>query len=195
MAVSPSVLLQNIKKSADDLGAFNPGGFKPGIIKKELAEAILAKCSVCLANLASALDAGMEESAVVSVTLEGQNEPKAMTIAQLQAWCIEIEALANERVYRARIQQALVHTNVWVSELQEVGGLNQDQAMCAAETGRYLLQVLLDAQAAGVSNQIRVELNGEPLTLSEVKALGEYVVVAGSEFNERVSPDGNKGIR
>src|SRR5271166_6485273 len=97
----------------------------------------------------------------------------------------------NERIFRSRIQQALLQANVWVNELQDPGALSREQAMFAAETGEHLLQVLQDAQAAGVSDGMTVELNDGQVTLSEIKNLGEYIATTGHRIHSQkeIRPD------
>jgi hypothetical protein len=89
--------------------------------------------------------------------------------------------MSDDHVYLCRIQRALLQANVWVGDLQEPESLSAEQILFAVEAGRALLQVLQDAQAAGISDQALVTLNNNQVTLSEVQALGESIAAVGRE--------------
>jgi hypothetical protein len=125
-----------------------------------------------------AVAAGLVWDDCVHVTQPGCKELQGMTLSELQRWCSERAAMATECLFRFRIQQALLQVIVWVNDLDDSEALIEDQAILAAETGCYLLQVLQDAQTASVPDQIQVNLYGQPITLAEAKALGEYVATA-----------------
>ena len=99
-----------------------------------------------------------------------------MTLPQFRAWCLDTGARANERIFHARIQRALLEASVWVQDLQDLHALNEDQILISAETGETLLEVLDSALAAGVPERTIVERNGRALPLTEVRALGESIV-------------------
>lgn len=68
---------------------------------------------------------------------------------------------------------------MWVDELEAPGALTEDQAMVAAETGRCLQEVLLDARSAGISDRMLVPWNSTSITLAATK-LADYVATSGS---------------
>ncbi len=147
------------------------------------AEALLLLCVLLQADLASALEQNPENGETITVPLDNPNEPCLLTLAQCQTWCREVKAQVSECVYRFRIQQALLQANIWVSDLQEPGALSGEQTIVASETGCILLQVLQDALASGISEAMTVELNDAPISLAQVRNLGQYVAAAGRERN------------
>ncbi len=181
MLLSQTVLVQNIQTLANAVGTIDSRGVPFGVMEKEQAEALLAQCGACLAAFAAALDTGTAASDTIAVTLCSQSEVREWTLDEWQAWCREVQTHAAERIYRSRIQQALLQANVWVSDLGEPESLSDEQATFAAEAGSILLQVLEDAQAAGVSENMVVELNEAPVSLAQVRKLGLYVAAAGKD--------------
>lgn len=189
MPPSETILMQNIQRSATAIGKLNGDGPAKGSRDRDQAEALLLLCVMLQADIASALEQDPEARETIMVSRPGCSEPHDMTLAQCQEWCREVKMQASECVYRFRIQQALLQANVWVSDLQEPGSLNEEQATVASEAGCILLQVLQDALASGVSETITVELNEAPVSLAQVRNLGQYVAAAGKPRNEQLEAD------
>ena len=175
MGLHGTSLVQKITTTAQAISAVDPDELRTGQVGKEVGEAVFAQCDICLTALTSALNVDTELSRSVTISLCGPGESQTMTLAGLQVWCRERAAWANEGLYRGRIQRALLQASVWVGDLDEPSVLSEDQAALAAETGRYLLQVLRDAQAAGLSERMQVPWNSTTITLTAATKLGAYV--------------------
>ena len=184
MPPSETILMQNIQRSANAIGKLNAEGLPQCSRGRDQAEALLLLCVLLQADLAAALELNPENGETITVPVDNQSEPRLLTLAQCQTWCGEVKIQVSECVYRFRIQQALLQANIWVSDLQEPGALSGEQAMVASETGCILLQVLQDALASGISETITVALNDAPISLAEVRKLGQYVAAAGGERNQ-----------
>jgi len=175
MGLSRTILFEKITQVADTIRSVDPRELQSGQIGKEAAEAILEQCDICITQIAAAQSAGAEGTEKIVLSVFGRNDPRMMSLIELQRWCRELAALAREGLYRVRIQQALLQASVWVGELDEPEGLSEDQAILAAETGHYLLQVLRDAQGAGVPDSMPVVWNATPITLAAATQLADYV--------------------
>ena len=185
MTRSKSVLAQNIQRSANAIAQINSDEATESAMDRDQAETLLRLCIICLADIASLLERDSETSRKITLSFYGQNPSRDLTLAQCREWCKEVKTLATEGVYRYRIQQALLQANAWVSDLREPDNLSEDQTLFAVETGCILLQVLQDALAAGVPENMAVELNNTPVPLAQVRQLGLYVAAAGKE-NEQL---------
>jgi len=180
MGLSKMILFEKIMQAADTIGSVDPRELQSGQIGKEAAEAVLAQCDICITQVASAQSAGADVNEEIALSVFGRNDPWVMTLTELQRWCREQAALAREGLYRVRIQQALLQASVWVGELDEPEGLSEDQAILATETGHYLLQVLRDAQGAGVPDSMPVVWNATTITLAAATQLADYVATTAS---------------
>jgi len=180
MGLSKTILFEKIMQAVDTIGSADPRELQSGQIGKEAAEAILEQCDICITQVGAAQSAGAEGTEKIAIALVGGKDPQAMTLTELQRWCREQAAFAREGLYRVRIQQALLQASVWVGELDEPEGLSEDQAILAAETGHYLLQVLRDAQGAGVPDSMPVVWNATTITLAAATQLADYVATTAS---------------
>ncbi len=194
MGLHGTTFVQKITTTARAISVVDPKELRTGQVGKEIGEAVLAQCDICLTALASALNVEAEASGTITISLCEPGEPQTMPLAALQVWCRERAGWANEGLYRVRIQRALLQASVWVGDLNEPGVLSEDQAVLAAETGRYLLQVLHDAQSAGVSERMQVSWNSTTITLAAATKLAAYVATTDSRRKlllktERAAPE------
>ena len=165
------------------MSALDIAALKSGLIKSCDVEDILRECDACLSILAAASDLGVGECESIAFVLSGRDEPVGMTLLEAREWCCNILRLAKERIYRTRIQQALLQAGAWLNDLREPDSLDEEQILLAAESGEALLKVLYDAKKAGVSDWITVGLRNEQITLLEAEELAKYIEGAATRFS------------
>lgn len=180
MRLSATILVQNIITAASAIEVSGEGDPERGPVRSEAIQAVLKQCDACLAALASAAAAGIDSTTTVAIARRGAADFHTMTLTRLHAWCLEQALIANESLYRVRIQQAILQAGVWVGDLDEAEELSEDHATLAAETGRCLQHVLRDAQNAGVSDRMLFRWNSTTITLAAATKLADYVAIMAS---------------
>jgi hypothetical protein len=155
--------------------ALDVNALKSGLIPGFQVEAILNDCGICLGILRKATDAGYEESDSIELPNDGFDESECITLAEMGNLSREVQASATERIFRTRIQQALLQASVWLDDLRQLEMLDEDQIALASESGVALLTVLNDARAAGISGWTTVALRSEQITLLEAEELATFI--------------------